>query len=247
MQNNNEKVSSFAMMIEGTFNQIRLQCPVRITNQEVQQHLKDHLFHRVHKHTRDSIQYLYSNPGTTYSQLMITACKVENKTEETSDMVRARSAVTTKPVEGTTVLGNQITRLMAALTKGGQGNSPSSAQNSPRQRGHGRGQMHGNTPGCPSSHNGGTGLGQTTSDYSISASCSTGTTSQGQEQSAQGSKASQGSTPNRKDPSSLQCFRCQGWGCKAQEYATLAKTLNQLGGPMDVDQPSTSTNHNSQQ
>ena len=52
----------------------------------------------------------------------------------------ARSAVTAEPVEGTTKLGNQIARLMAALTRAGQGNSPSSAPNSPRDRGHRRGQ-----------------------------------------------------------------------------------------------------------
>ena len=57
---------------------------------------------------------------------MITAHKVETKNEEVQDKVRARSAVTTEPVEGTTELGNQIARLMAALTRAGQGNSPSS-------------------------------------------------------------------------------------------------------------------------
>ena len=56
---------------------------------------------------------------------MITAHKAESKNEEDQDKVRARSAVTTKPVEGTTQLENQIARLMmAALTRAGQGNSP---------------------------------------------------------------------------------------------------------------------------
>ena len=103
-QSNHDKVPSFAMRLKGTLNQIQLQCPGRITDQEVQQH---------------------SNPGTTYSQLMITAHKAESKNEEDQDKVRARSAVTTKPVEGTTQLENQIARLMmAALTRAGQGNSP---------------------------------------------------------------------------------------------------------------------------
>ena len=35
---------------------------------------------------------------------------------------------------------------------------------------------------------------------------------------------------NRKDTSSLQCFRCQGWGHMAWECAIPAKTLNQSGG-----------------
>ena len=39
-QGNHEKVPSFATRLEGTLTQIRLQCPGRITDQEVQQHLK---------------------------------------------------------------------------------------------------------------------------------------------------------------------------------------------------------------
>ena len=132
-QSNHKKVPSFAMRLEGTLNQIRLQCPGRITDQELQQHLKDHLFQRVCKHIRHLIQYLYSNPRTTYSQLMITACKAESKNEETCDKVWARSAVTTEPVKGTTELGNQMGKLMAALIRAGQSNSPSSTQNSPRE------------------------------------------------------------------------------------------------------------------
>ena len=122
---------------------------------------------------------------------MITAYKAESKNEEAHDKVRARSAMTTEPVEGTTELGNQIAKLMAALTRAEQGNSPTSALNSPRLRAVG-GQMDRNTPSCPSSHNGQTGLEQTASACSISAGCGTGTTSQGQQQSAQGSKDSQG-------------------------------------------------------
>ena len=49
-QGNHEKVPSFAMRLEGTLNQIRLQCPRRMMELEVQQHLKDCLFHGVHKH-----------------------------------------------------------------------------------------------------------------------------------------------------------------------------------------------------
>ena len=82
---------------------------------------------------------------------MIAARKVESENKEAHNKVRARSAMTTEPVEGTTELGNQIAKLMAALTRAGQGNNPTSAPNNPRQRGHGRGWMDRNTPGCPSS------------------------------------------------------------------------------------------------
>ena len=97
-QSNHEKVPFFATWLEGTLNQIQLQCPQRIMDWEVQQHLKDSLFHGVYKHFRDLIQHLYSNPRTTYSQLMMTACKVDSENEEAQDKVMARSAVTTKPV-----------------------------------------------------------------------------------------------------------------------------------------------------
>ena len=50
------------MRLEGTLNQIQLQCPWRMTDLEIQQHLKDHLFHGVQKHIHDSIWYLYSTP-----------------------------------------------------------------------------------------------------------------------------------------------------------------------------------------
>ena len=53
----------------------------------------------------------------------------------------ARSTVTAKPVKGASELGNQIARLMAALTRAGQHNYPGSAPNSPRHRGCGRGKM----------------------------------------------------------------------------------------------------------
>ena len=99
-QGNHEKVPSFTMRLEGTLNQIRLKCPRQIANHKVSWHLKDQLFHRVCKHIRDSIRYLYSNPKTTYSQLMVATCEAESKMEEAKDKVRARSAATTKVVDG---------------------------------------------------------------------------------------------------------------------------------------------------
>ena len=177
-QSNHEKVSFFAMRLEGTLNQMRLQCPERITDWEVQQHIKDHLFHGVHKCIRDSICYLYSNPRTMYSQLTVTAHKAESENEEAQDKVWARSAVTTEPVDGTAELKNQIARLMAALTRAGQGNNTGSTPDSPRHTGCGRGRTDRNTSSHPNSHNGWTGLGQATSAHSISAGHRTGTTGQ---------------------------------------------------------------------
>ena len=102
-----------------------------------------------------------------------------------------RSAATTEPVDRASELGSQIARLMAALTRAGQGNSPNSTPNSPRHRGFGRGRTDRTTSSCPISHNGQTGHG-------------TGTAGQNWV-NAQGPKDGQGSISN-KDPNSLQCF-----------------------------------------
>ena len=88
---------------------------------------------------RDSIRYLYGNPETTYSKLVVTAQRVESEMEEAKERVKVRSAAATEVASGSKELGNQIARLMAALTRAKQGSYPASAPNSPRHRGCGRG------------------------------------------------------------------------------------------------------------
>ena len=194
----------------------------------------------VHKHIWDSIRYLYSNPETTYSQLMVTAHKAESETEEAKNKVRVRSAVTTK---GGGWLKrarcNQIARLMAApYQEPEQGNCPTNAPIIPRLRGHGRGQTNRNTPTCPSSHNGWTGLGQTTSACSSSAANQDQVPCFSRKGNTQGSNGGQGT----KDSNSFQCFWCQGWGHMARECTTPAKMLNKDGGTWgSVAKPPTSS------
>ena len=69
-QGNNKKVPSFAMRLEGTLNQIQLQCLRRMMDLEVHQHLRDCLFHGVRKHIDisiyDSVWYLYNIHGTCH-------------------------------------------------------------------------------------------------------------------------------------------------------------------------------------
>ena len=155
-------------------------------------------------------------------------------------------AMTTKPAKDTTELGHWIAKLMANLTRAQQGNSPNSTPNSPDREAMGVGWTDRSTPCHPSSHNGQTGLGHTASVCSASVICGTGiTTTRGQGPNTQGSKEG---TSNRKDPSSLQCFRCQSWGHMAQECTTPAKTLNQSRGNwQNTAQPPANTSHNSQQ
>ena len=167
-QGNNEKVPSFATRLEGILNQIWLKCPGRIADHEVTCHFKDQLFHRVHKHIRDSIRYFHGNPKTTYSQLMVAARKAESKNEDIKEKVKAQSLAATEVSDGSKELGNQIAWLMAALNRAEQSTCPASAPNSPKHKGHGRGRTDRNTPVCPRSHSGQTGLGQNTFAHSSS-------------------------------------------------------------------------------
>ena len=228
-QGNNEKVPLFATRLEGTLNQIRLRCPGQITDHEVPWHLKEQLFHRVWKHVRDSIRYLYGNSKTTYSELVVAVHRAESKTEETKERVKVRSAATTEVASCSKELGDQIARLMAALTGVEQGSHPASAPNSPRHRGHGRGQADRNTPVCPSSHNGWIGLGQ------IASVCSSSTTNRESTESQQRGNilvqnGAQNGAQSTRDSNTLQCFRCQGWGYMARECTTPAKMLNKDRG-----------------
>ena len=100
---------------------------------------------------------------------MVAAREAESETEDAKEKVRAWSSTATEVADGSKELGDQIARLMATLNKAEQGTCPATTPNSPRHGGHGRGWMDRNTPVCPSSHNGCTGLGKNTSACSSSA------------------------------------------------------------------------------
>ena len=149
--------------------------------------------------------------------------------EETKERVKVGSAAATEVASGSKELGDQIARLMAALTRVEQGSCPASAPNSPRHRDHWRGQADRNTPVCPSSHNGQTGLGQTSSVCSSSATNRESADFQ-RRGNMQVQNSAQGGAQGTRDSNTLQCFRCQGWGHMARECTTPAKTLNKEGG-----------------
>ena len=74
---------------------------------------------------------------------MVEARKVESEMEDAKEKVRARSSATTEVTDSSKELGDQITRLMATLTRTEQGTYPATAPNSPRYRGHGTGRWTG--------------------------------------------------------------------------------------------------------
>ena len=129
---------------------------------------------------------------------------------------------------GSKELGDQIARLMAALTRAEQNTCSASAPSSPRHRGRGRGWTDRHTPVCPNSHNGWTGLGQTSAcsssvlnKFSAKSPCKGNQNMQTSVQSSmQGARGS----------SSLQCYRCQGWVHMAKECTAPTMQLNREGG-----------------
>ena len=97
-----------------------------------------------------------------------------------------------------------------------------------RHRGRGRGQTDRNTSVCPNSNNGRTGLGQTSA---CSSSVVNKTSAKSPHRGNQNMQTSvQGGTQGAQSSSSLQCFRCHGWGHMATECTTPAMQLNREGG-----------------
>ena len=119
------------------------------------------------------VLYLYSTPWTSYSQLMVAAHKTESKNEEVWEKVRARAAMNIDTGEIPQRWSTRLPNWWPSWP--GQGNSPVSISNSPRQRGHVRGWTDRGTPGHPSSHDGQAVLGQTALGNSTPTGCGTGT------------------------------------------------------------------------
>ena len=92
-QGNNEKVPSFTTRLEGTLNEIQLQCPGRMMDLEAQQNIKDCLFHGVCKHICDSCVVLVQYPW--YLLLTTDGCHLEGrkkKMRRPGKKVRARTS-----------------------------------------------------------------------------------------------------------------------------------------------------------
>ena len=145
--------------------------------------------------------------------------------EETKD--KAWSAAATEVPTGSKELGDQIARLMAALTRAEQSTCSVSAPSSPRHRGCGRGRMDRQTSVRPNSHNGQTSPGQMSARSSSVVKSSAESPCKGNQNVQTGG---QGNPQGARGSSSLQCYRCQGWSHMARECATPVAPLNREGG-----------------
>ena len=78
---------------------------------EVQQHLRDRIFHGLHKQLRDSMHYLYDNARITYHQLLTAAQKAESKQEDhTGENIQVR-LIQAERKDDIAKLSEQITQL----------------------------------------------------------------------------------------------------------------------------------------
>ena len=145
---------------------------------------------------------------------------MESQNEHIQDKVRARAAVATDSGEGNTESGHQIAKLIAALTKVGQGSSPASAQSNRREKGCMEGdELTGVLLAIPAPTTAGPVLDRLTPDHSTPTGHGMGTTiSRNQGQKSQGTNARCEGATNWRDPNSPQCFRCQGLGHMAREF-----------------------------
>ena len=76
-----EKVTLYVTHLEGAMNAVQHEYVTMLSASEVQQHLRDHLFHGFHKQLCNSMHYLYNDMRITYPQLVTVAQKAESQQE----------------------------------------------------------------------------------------------------------------------------------------------------------------------
>ena len=70
-------VSETVSKLEGALNVVQQEYPMMLSMSEVQNHLRDDLFHRLHKQLYDSMHYLYDDVRIMYPQLVTAPHKAE--------------------------------------------------------------------------------------------------------------------------------------------------------------------------
>ena len=82
LQGKMEKVTLYVAQLEGALNAIQQEYLMMLSAGEVQQHLRDNLFHGLHKHLHDSMQYLYDDMRIIYPQLVKASQKADSEHED---------------------------------------------------------------------------------------------------------------------------------------------------------------------
>ena len=78
-QGKTEKVPVNVIHSEGTLDAVQQECLMMLSMSEVQKHLRDHLFHGLHKQWQDSMHYLYDDQRIMYLKPMTVAQKAESE------------------------------------------------------------------------------------------------------------------------------------------------------------------------
>ena len=87
-----EKVTLYVTQLEGALNAVWQEYTMMLSASEVQQHLRDHLCHGLHKQLHNSMHYLCDDMRITYPQLMTAAWKAESQQEDwPGERIHARS------------------------------------------------------------------------------------------------------------------------------------------------------------
>ena len=125
VQGKNERVQVFVLHLEQALKAIKQQHPHTMTEQEGEHHLKDCSFHGLRSNIQNTLHYMYNNPNSKYSKLVMAARKGETETSGSGvSEVRAKSAVVelgTQPKANSSetpyeAITQQIAYLMSSIT-----------------------------------------------------------------------------------------------------------------------------------
>ena len=114
MQNKGEKIQLFASRLKEVFSHIQSQFPHLVHMEDEGNHLRDRLFHGMHKTLHDSIHYLYDDAKVSYIQLLIAARKTETEVSDVKGTIKSSllGSVQEREIESLT---KQITILMSVV------------------------------------------------------------------------------------------------------------------------------------
>ena len=130
LQGKTEKVTMYVTQLEGGLNVVQQEYPTILSDNEVQQHLRDRIFHGLHKPLRDLMCYLYDDVRITYPQLVTAAWKAESEEEDCTGISIWVKSIQAEEKDDTAKLSEQIVQLGLVMQK-----PQSTAVSNPQQLG----------------------------------------------------------------------------------------------------------------